>query len=207
MQPLWPVLLWNWSLGQLWQMSPLSKRPLSHLMQAVWPLLCWTEPAGHGVQVGWSLALEKVCGWHFAHERSVAWLSFTITACPGVQLRASENGTARESMQKCPGGHGSQDPLLTLPNVPATHETLHEVAFAALNALHSQRVHGAVFKPALKCPAGHGLHGGPFEAAEPGGQAAAPFPMPQLVVSPAVGTKLGLSAPQSLWSRHSVEPF
>ena len=53
----------------------------------------------------------------------VAWTSLS-TAWPGKQLCASANGSARELTQKCAGGHGSHDPLATLPKVPGAHEMI-----------------------------------------------------------------------------------
>ena len=103
---------------------------------------------------------------HFWHVRSDVAFGGQVVAWPGGQLRASANGVARELIQKCFGGQGAHTPLVVLPKVPGAHATLHEVEFAALNALQLQRVHGSSLNPDLNWPAGQALQG---EPEDPGG--------------------------------------
>ena len=80
MQSLWPVLTWNWPAGQLWQTSPLSKRPASHFVQNVCPINDCTEPSGHGLQLAWFFSVEIVCGAQSSHSAAVE-----LMKVPGVQ--------------------------------------------------------------------------------------------------------------------------
>lgn len=156
-----PVAFWKEPTGQLSQLPPLAKRPVSHFVQKVWPPICCTEPAGHGLQLPWFFSVENVCSRQSWHVRSAVLLALVSTCDPGGQLRASANGDARDPpRQKYSGGHASHVPLVTLPKVPGAHETLHEVAFAALNALHSQRVQGSLLVPFLNWPAAQAVQAG-----------------------------------------------
>jgi hypothetical protein len=80
---------------------------------------------------------------------------------PGGQLRAAANGSMRELVQKCSGGQLSQDPLVVLPNVPASHETEQFTEFGWLKLLHAHRLHGPVPNPSLYLPPGQALHAPP----------------------------------------------
>jgi hypothetical protein len=136
-----------------------------------------------------------VCGTQSRHERSVALLTSENTDWPGGQLRASANGDARELTQKYSGGHGSHEPLVTLPKVPGTHATLHELEFAALNALQSQRVHGLALVPFLNLPAEQTAQAAPAPE-DPGGQI---MPLPPALhsdLSPALASNAESSCRQ-----------
>ena len=198
MQMAFPAALWKRSLGQSSQVPLFSKRPASHFTQKLCLPSGCTEPAGHGVHLLWSLAAEKVCGAQSRHVRSDVLVTSVSTASPGRQLCASANRALRELMQKCFGGQGSHDPLVTLPNVPEAHATSHDVEFAALNALQSQRAHGAPSEEALNVPAGQTSHVPlPAGAALPAGQPRLAPTMLHSAVLPALAIKSGLRLMQS----------
>ena len=71
-------------------------------------------------------------------------------------------------MQKWDGGHGSQVPLVTLPNVPGTHAASHDEALGALKLPHGHAWHGSRLVPALNLPAPQGWHSAWPAAACPG---------------------------------------
>jgi hypothetical protein len=149
------------------------------------------EPPGQGWQLGRFFSAEKVCGTQGLHERSAVLLASASTAWPGGQARASEICVARElPAQKWSSGQDSHVALAVLPKVPTGQATLHSVAFAALKALQSQRVHGLVLNLSLNFPAGHGLQAELPAAKDPGGHGVLP-PPPWLHsdFSPAPATK------------------
>jgi hypothetical protein len=190
MQLSWPVSFWKRPPSQRSQALPFAKLPASHFVQNDWPLVSCTDPGGHGSHVSWFFSTENVCTAQGSHVRSAVLVALARTAWPGGQVSASANGTARDPMQKCAGGHASHVPLVTLPNSPAAHATSHVDAFAALKVLQSQRVHESVPNPALNCPAGHALQAAAPSAADPGGHGAATSAPLHSAWSPTPGVNL-----------------
>jgi hypothetical protein len=110
------------------------------------------------LQLSWFFSVENVCGAQTLHVRSAVLLALASTASPGGQVSAPANGTARELVQKYAGGHGSHDPLATLPKLPVAHDTWQAADPALLKVLQSQRVHArSALNPTLNCPAGQAL--------------------------------------------------
>jgi hypothetical protein len=199
----WPEYFWKEPAGQLSQTPPLAKVPASHFVQYAWPLNDCTEPVGHGMHVAWFLSVEIVCGAQSSHERSAVAFGGDTTAWPGAQTRALANGDARELVQKCSNGHVSHEPLVTLPNVPGAHATSHEVEFAALKALQSQRVHGSALVPFLNWPARQALQ---TEPERPGGQTVPPPSTLHSNLSPAAATKYGFCLQYEGWGVQTAAP-
>ena len=151
---------------------------------------------------------ENVPAGHNVHVWSDMAETLLATLEPGRHVVALSNGRFRELMQKWDGGHGSQEPLVTLPNVPGTHTASHDVALGAVKLPHGHAEHGSRLVPALNLPAPQGWHSPSPNAACPGPHTLATGVTRQsvMVVLPLPAVKAARSDVASKHDLHEMRP-